>query len=119
MPVPQELKPFFTGLVDKSKKLEINWEAGARPDAFRVRFPDFTIAVSQEGRTSAVRVQLLNDDGYVTTDFSVAKDDEEWIGAVALINSADRKVRKAGHTLRRAMEELAKKGPIGLEAPVR
>ena len=37
MPVPQELKPFFTGLVDKSKRLEIHWEAGARPDAFRVR----------------------------------------------------------------------------------
>ncbi len=117
MPVPQELKPFFTQLVDKSKRLEINWEAGARSDAFRVRFTDFSIAVSQEGRASSVRVQLLNEDGYVTADFTVDDKDDEWIMAVALTNSADRKVRNAGRTLRRALEELGRDGPIGLKAP--
>ena len=44
--------------------------------------------------------------------------DEEWLAAVSLINSANRKVRKIDHTLRRAMEELSKSGAVGLGAEV-
>jgi hypothetical protein len=63
MPVPLELKPFFTGIVETSRKSEINWEANGGSDAYRVRFEDFAIGISQDQRTSTVRVQLLNDRG--------------------------------------------------------
>ena len=116
MPVPTELVPFFNNLVDKSKKSEINWEAAGQPDAYMVRFPDFSIQIIQEGTKPCVLIRLHNDDGRAVTDFKVNSQDEEWIGAVSLINSADRKVRKAGHTLQRAMEELGKTGTIGLGA---
>lgn len=117
MPVPIEFRPFFTSLVDKSRRSEINWEATGRPAAYRVRFPDFSIVVSEEGdKPTSIRVQLLNDQGEPTAVISVDDRDEEWLGAVGLFNSADRKVRKLGTTLGRAMEELGKRGAIGLEA---
>ena len=116
MPVPTELMPFFQNLVEKSKKSEINWEAAGRPDAYTVRFPDFAIQIVQEGTKPYVLIRLHNDDGMAVTDFKVTNQDEEWIMAVSLINSADRKVRKAGRTLQRAMEELGKTGLIGLGA---
>lgn len=117
MPVPIEFKPFFTNLVDKSRKSEINWEDAGEPNTYRVRFADFSIVVSQtDDRTPSVRVQLLNDRGHPTAVISVDDQDDEWLGAVGLFNSADRKVRKLGRTMRRAMEELAKQGSIGLEA---
>jgi hypothetical protein len=115
MPVPLELKPFFTGLVEKSRKSEINWEANGGSDAYRVRFEDFAIGISQDQRTSTVRVQLLNDRGEPTAVINVEKGDDEWIGAVSLINTADLKVRKVGHTLGRAMEELGRAGLVGLD----
>jgi len=115
MPVPAELRPFFTSLVDKSRRCEINWEATGRADSFRVRFSDFSIVVAQEGDKPFVHVQLLNDRGDVTAAIRVDDKDEEWIGAVGLINSAARKVKKIGHTMRRAMEELGKDGLVGLE----
>ncbi|MGD8289983.1 MAG: hypothetical protein PVJ80_17465 [Gemmatimonadota bacterium] len=117
MPVPIEFKSFFTSLVDKSRRSEINWESTSEPDVYRVRFTDFSIVVSQTvGRSPSVRVQLLNDRGEPTAVISVDDQDDEWLGAVGLFNSADRKVRKLGRTMRRAMEELEKQGPIGLEA---
>jgi len=117
MPVPIEFMPFFTSLVDKSRMSEINWEATGRPDAYRVRFSDFSIVVSQKGdRPTSIRVQLLNDQGEPTAVITIDDRDEEWLGAVGLFNSADRKVRKLGRTMRRAMEELGKQGAIGLEA---
>ena len=94
MPVPTELMPFFKQLVEKSKKSEINWEAAGRPDAYTVRFPDFAIQIVQEGTKPYVLIRLHNDDGMAVTDFKVTNQDEEWIMAVSLINSADRKVRK-------------------------
>ena len=116
MPVPTEFTPFFTSLVDKSKKSEINWEATGQPDAYRVRFSDFSISVSQEnGQPPSIRVQLLNDQGQPTVVMSIDDGDDEWLGAVGLMNSADRKVRKIGRTMQRAMEELGKQGPVGLE----
>ena len=118
MPVPAELRPFFTNLVEKSKRSEINWEAEQRADAYRVRFPDFSIVVSQDSHRHSVQLQLLNDRGGATTVLSVEKGDEEWLAAVSLINSANRKVRKIDHTLRRAMEELSKSGAVGLGAEV-
>lgn len=114
MPVPAELRPFFSGLVDKSKKGEINWEAAGPQDAYRVRFPDFAIAIDQDAHRPSVRIQLLNDRGESTATITVGKGDEEWIAAVSLINSADRTVRKVGPTLSRALEELGRQGPIGL-----
>jgi len=119
MPVPTELAPFFKNLVDKSKKSEINWEAAHQPDSYVVRFPDFSIQISQDGTKPYVAIQLHNDEGAMVTDFKVNSQDAEWIGAVSLINSADRKVRKAGRTLQRAMEELGKTGVIGLGAEAR
>ncbi len=113
MPVPTELKPFFSGLVEKSRKAEINWEANGGPDSFRVTFADFAIRIAQDAARPAVRVQLLNDQGEPTTVITVDKSDEEWIAAVSLINSADLKVRKVGRTLQRAMEELGRSGMIG------
>jgi len=118
MPVPKEFMPFFTNLVDKSKKSEINWEAMDQPDAYRVRFSDFSITVSQKGAKPVVRIQLLSDQGEPSAAITVDSDDDEWLGAVGLINSADRKVRKIGRTMQRAMEELGKRGSIGLERPV-
>jgi hypothetical protein len=116
MPVPIEFKPFFASLVDKSKRSEINWEATAQPRTYRVRFTDFSIVVSQNsGRPASVRVQLLNDRGEATAVITIDDRDDDWLGAVGLFNSADRKVRRLGWTLRRAMEELGKRGPIGLE----
>ena len=117
MPVPEEFLPFFTSLVDKSRKSEINWEEMGQSDAYRVRFSDFSISVSQEGDKPIVRIQLFNDHGGPTAVITVNDEDDEWLGAVGLINSAERKVRKLGQTLQRAMEELGKEGPIGLEAP--
>jgi hypothetical protein len=118
MPVPIEFMPFFTSLVDKSRRSEINWEATGRPDVYRVRFSDFSIVVTEEGgKPMSIRVQLLNGQGEPTAVISVDDRDEEWLGAVGLFNSADRKVRKLGRTMHRAMEELGKQGPIGMEAP--
>ncbi len=114
MPVPTELRPFFDGLVEKSRKSEINWEAGGAAGTYRVRFPDFSIVISQDERKPAVMVHLLNDRGDPATVITVAQGDEEWIGAVSLINTANLKVRRVGETLRSAMEELSKEGPIGL-----
>ena len=116
MPVPTELRPFFNNLVEKSKKSEINWEANGEPDAYRVRFADFSIGIDQDERKPSVRIRLLNDREEPTAVITVEKADEEWIGAISLINSAGLKVRKVGRTLGRAMEELGKKGPIGLDA---
>ena len=117
MPVPIEFRPFFTSLVDKSRKSEIDWEATDQSNVFRVRFPDFSIMVSQDGgQRPSVAVQLLNDRGEPSAAFSVDDRDDEWLGAVGLFNSAERKVRKTGRTMRRAMEELGKQGVIGLGA---
>ena len=116
MSVPTELRPFFTSLVEKSRRSEINWESDGRRDAFRVRFADFAIGVSQDASRPAVDVQLYNDHGEPTTVITVQKGDEEWIGAVSLINSANLKVRKVGRTLNRALEELGREGPVGLGA---
>ena len=81
MPVPTEFMPFFTSLVDKSKKSEINWEATGQPDAYRVRFSDFSISVSQEnGQPPSIRVQLLNDQGQPTVVMSIDDGDDEWLG---------------------------------------
>ena len=113
--MPAELRPFFTSLVEKSKRSEINWEADEGPDTYRVRFTDFVIRISQDERKPVVRVELLNDRGEPTAVVDVEKEDEEWIPAVSLINTADLKVRKVGRTLGRAMEELGKQGPIGLD----
>ena len=114
MAVQTELKPFFNGLVEKSKRAEINWEAAGPKDSYRVRFSDFSIAIDQDPHRPMVRIQLLNDAGEATAVITVGKEDEEWIGAVSLINSADRTVRKVGQTLSRAMEELGKEGAIGI-----
>ena len=116
MPVPTELHAFFNNLVEKSKKSEINWEAHGGPDAYRVRFADFSIGIDQDERKPSVRIQLLNDRGEPTAVINVGKEDEQWIGAISLINSAGMKVRKVGPTLGRAMEELGKQGPIGLDS---
>ena len=59
---------------------------------------------------------MLTVTGRRATRARIEKEDDEWIGAVSLINSADLKVRKVGRTLGRAMEELSKQGPIGLES---
>jgi hypothetical protein len=119
MPVPIEFMAFFTSLVDKSRQSEINWEATGQPDTYRVRFSDFSIQVSQkDGTPPSIRVQLLNDRGEPTAVLSIDDRDDEWLGAVGLFNSADRKVRKLGRTMRRAMEELGKRGPIGIEASI-
>ncbi len=115
MPVPTELRPFFTSLVEKSKKSEINWEANGGPNSYRVRFDDFAISVSQDDQRPLVRIQLLNDRSEPTAVIDVRKEDEDWIRAISLINSADLKVRKVGQTLGRAMEELSKSGAIGFE----
>ena len=115
MPVPIELRPFFTNLVEKSKKAEINWEADTESDAYRVRFAEFAIGIHQDQASHSVHIQLLNDRGDPTAVIKVDKEDDDWIGAVSLINSADLKVRKVGRTLGLAMEELGKPGPIGLE----
>lgn len=114
MPVPTELRPFFTNLVEKSKRSEINWEANGKSDAYRVRFAEFAIGIHQDER-DVVRIQLLNDRGEPTAVINVEKDDDDWIGAVSLINSANLKVRKVSRTLGLAMEELGKHGLIGLE----
>lgn len=115
MPVPTELKPFFNNLVEKSKRSEINWEEDNGSDAFRVRFAEFAIGICQDASNHSVRIQLLNDRGAPTAVINVDKDDDDWMGAVSLINSADLKVRKVGRTLGLAMEELGKQGLIGLE----
>jgi hypothetical protein len=117
MPVPIEFRPLFTSLVDKSRRSEINWEATAQPNVYRVRFPDFSIVVSHEGgHRGSVRVQLLNDQGEPSAVISVDDRDDEWLGAVGLFNSAERKVLKVGRTMRRAMEELERQGVVGLDA---
>ena len=114
MPVPIELRPFFAGLVDKSRRGEIRWEADGKTDAFRARFSRFSIAIRQDERKPAVHVELRNDQGQPASIITVDQGDEEWIGAVSLINSANLKVRKVGETLRYAMAELEKEGTIGL-----
>lgn len=117
MPVPKDFMPFFTGLVDKSRRSEIHWEATAHPNAHRVRFPDFSIVVSEEGGSPpSIRVELINDRGEPTAVLRIDNRDDQWLGAVGLFNSADRRVRKLGRTLHRAMEELGKRGPVGLKA---
>lgn len=112
MPVPKELMQFFSKLVDKSKKSEINWQATGQSDAYRVTFPDMAISISLEG-TKLVRIQLLNDQGEPAAAIAVNDGDEEWLGAISLINSANRKVTKIDTTMRRALEELGKDGAIG------
>ena len=114
MPVAKELVPFFTRLVEKSKKSEINWRDTGQADAFRVTFRDMAVTIEMEGNR-LVRIQLLNDRGDVVEVITVDDDDDEWLGAVGLINSAKRKVTKKDVTMRRVMEELAKDGPIGEE----
>ncbi len=114
MPVPTELRSFFDSLVEKSRRSEINWESDGVSDSYRVRFADFTIAIRADEARPAVFIQLLNDQGEQATVITVQQGDEQWIGAVSLINSANLKVRKVGETLRRALEELEKEGPIGL-----
>jgi hypothetical protein len=112
MPVPKELTSFFSGLVEKSRKSEINWCPTDEPDAYRVTFPDMAITVRQEGERR-VRIELLNDRSIPAATICVEYGDEEWIGAVSLINSANRKVTKIDQTMQRAMEELGRDGPIG------
>ena len=115
MPIPEDLNPFFSMLVDKSRKLEINWEATGEADSFRVTFSDIAISISLEGNKPFVRIQLLNDKGDPATVITVDDGDEEWLGAMSLINSANRKVRKIDQSLQRAMEELGKEGTVGQE----
>lgn len=112
MPVPKEFASFFKRLVDKSRKSEINWRATGQPDAFRVDFADFAIDAAQES-DKRIRVRVLNDAGVCVADFAVDDDDDDWLGAVGLINSAKRTVLKVDQTMRRAMEELAKEGVVG------
>jgi len=80
--------------------------------------PDRVSPVVSEagGKPMSICVQLLNDRGETTAVITVDDRDEEWLGAVGLFNSADRKVRKLGRTMRRAMEGLGKQRAIGLEA---
>jgi hypothetical protein len=115
MPIPEDLKPFFSSLVAKSKKLEINWEATGNADSFRVTFSDFAIGISQEGSKPVVRIQLLNDTGDIASEMTVDDGDDDWLGALSLINTAKRKVTKIDRSLQRAMEELGKEGTVGLE----
>jgi hypothetical protein len=61
MPVPTELRAFFNNLVEKSKKSEINWEAHGGPDAYRVRFADFSIGVT--GAPKQPRVAFITRGG--------------------------------------------------------
>ena len=116
MAVPQELMAFFLRLVDKSRKSEINWEATGRADAFRVTFSDIAITISLEGEKPFVRIQLLNDRGDPAAIITVDDGDDEWLPAMSLINSANRKVARIDRTMQRAMEELGKEGSVGLEA---
>ena len=58
-------------------------------------------------------IELLNDQGQPAATIAVDDRDDEWLGAVSLINSANRKVSKIDQTMSRAMEELAKDGAIG------
>lgn len=115
MPIPEDLRPFFSKLVDKSKKMEINWEATGQKDSFRVTFSDIAITVSLEGNKPPVRIQLLNDKGDPAAVITVDDADDDWISAMSLINSANRKVTKIEKTMLRAMEELGKEGPVGQE----
>lgn len=117
MPVPKHLMAFFLRLVDKSKKAEINWEATGQPDAFRVTFADVAISISLEGNKPLVRIQLLNDRGDPAAVITVDDGDDEWIGAMSLINTANRKVTKIDKTMQRAMEELGREGTVGQEPP--
>ena len=118
MPVATELKPFFTNLVEKSRRHEINWEANGREDSYIVRFDDFSIAVAQDAQRPQVQIRLLNDQGGPTTIITVDKGDADWLAAVSVVNSAHRKVRKIDHTLQRALEELGREGEIGLGTEV-
>ncbi len=115
MPIPEDLKPFFSRLVDKSRKLEINWEATGEAEEFRVTFSDIAISISLERNKPVVRIQLLNDKGDPATVITVDDEDDEWLGAMSLINSAKRKVTKIDKSLQRAMEELGKEGTVGRE----
>ncbi len=117
MPVPQDLMTFFMRLVEKSKKGEINWAAAGEADTFLVTFSDLAIGISLVGDNPVVRIQLLNDEGDPTAAITVDDGDEEWLGAMSLINSANRKVRKIDKTMRRAMEELGREGTVGQEPP--
>ena len=81
-----------------------------------MRFSDFAIGISQDDPNAAVTIKLVNDRGEPTAVISVGRADDEWIGAVSLINSADLKVKKVGQTLGRAMEELGRAGTIGIES---
>ena len=112
MPVGKELKPFFTGLVEKSKRMEINWEATGQPGTYCVVFSDIAIRVFLEGERH-VHVQLLNDKGDPATAIKVSEGDDEWLAATSLINSANRAVTRIDKSMQRAMEELAKEGLIG------
>ena len=115
MAVPQELTGFFTKLVEKSKKLEVNWQATGQADTYAVRFSDIAIRIAQVSGTRAVRIELLNDEGRAVADMTVDDNDNEWIAATSLINSANRKVSKIDQTIRRALEELGREGPVGEE----
>ncbi len=116
MPVPKDMMTFFSRLVEKSKKSEINWKATTDTDTFIVTFPDLSITISLVGEKPVVRVQLLNDEGAPTSVITVDDADDEWIAAMSLINSANRKVRKIDQTMLHAMEELGKDGPVGEES---
>jgi len=113
MPVPKDLTSFFLRLIEKSKKSEINWQATGPPDAFRVTFSGIAILISLEGDKPLVRIQLLNDKGDTAAVISVDQGDDEWLGAMSLNNSANRKVTKKDETLHRAMQELEKEGSVG------
>lgn len=115
MPVSKDLTSFFLRLIEKSKKSEINWQATGPPDAFRVTFSGIAILISLEGDKPLVRIQLFNDKGDTAAVISVDQGDDEWLGAMSLINSANRKVTKKDETLHRAMQELEKEGSVGDE----
>ncbi len=117
MAIPKDFMAFFLRLVDKSRKSEVNWVATDRTDAFRVTFSDMAISISLEGDEPIVRIQLLNNEGDPAAAMTVDDGDDEWLAAMSLINSANRKVTKIDETMRRAMEELGKEGTVGEEPP--
>ena len=117
MAIPKEFMAFFLRLVDKSRKSEVNWEATGGKDTVRVTFSDIAINISLVGDKPEVRIQLLNDEGVPAAVMSVDDGDDEWLAAMSLINSANRRVTKIDRTMQRAMEELGKEGTVGQEPP--
>ena len=117
MAIPNDLMAFFLRLVDKSRNSEINWKGTGRPDTFLVTFSDIAISICLVGDKPSVRIQLLNDEGDPAAVITVDDGDDEWLAAMSLINSANRKVTKIDRTMQRAMEELGKAGTVGQEPP--